>query len=135
MKISNLNSIGSTSKAKKKDKTSGGNFSAFLDAEIEETQAPASLMSVSAVSFINEVGDIDPEERKKQMIERGNDLLDDLEKIRDDLVFGTRSPAALQNILNKLEVKREKIDDPKLEELINEIEVRASVELAKLGLI
>ena len=39
----------------------------------------------------------------------------------------------LQALTDMLRVKRESVDDPRLSDLIDEIELRAKVELAKLG--
>lgn len=135
MKISDASSVSNkSSKAKKAGKTSGAGFASFLesgdDTKISSSQPVA---PISAVNIVNEVEEADPEQRKKQAIERGNELLDELESLRDGLLLGTLTPQDIQKAYSMSQQKREKLDDPELEFLINEIEVRSAVELAKLG--
>lgn len=63
----------------------------------------------------------------------GNDLLDQLDKIRQGLITGAISVVDIQDLLMKLKNRPHLEIDPQLEELIREIETRAAVELAKLG--
>jgi len=62
----------------------------------------------------------------------GNDLLNRLEQIRLGLLVGRISKERLQEMARRLREKRQTSDDPRLEELIKEIELRAEVEIAKL---
>lgn len=86
---------------------------------------------ISALAMLNEVEDAT--ESPKKSVERGNDILDELEKIRDGLLFGGISVSRLENIQRMLASKEGMVQDPVLAEVIEEIEIRAAVELAKLG--
>jgi hypothetical protein len=56
-----------------------------------------------------------------------------LEDVRDGLLTGGVSRATLQRLLALVNVKREDFVDPALAEVLNEIDLRARVELAKLN--
>jgi hypothetical protein len=62
---------------------------------------------------------------------RGRDILDLLEDIRDGLLLGGISRATLHRLLQLVNVKREEFADPGLSALLDDIELRARVELAK----
>jgi hypothetical protein len=70
---------------------------------------------------------------RKRAQERGNMMLDHLEEIRMGLLLGTIPMAKLEQLAQLVRAKREQIDDPKLLAILDEIELRAAVELAKLS--
>ncbi|MEQ8388334.1 MAG: flagellar assembly protein FliX [Alphaproteobacteria bacterium] len=65
-------------------------------------------------------------------LQRGADLLRDLEDIRVGLLLGRLDRATLENLTRKLENNRDRPADPRLAAILSEIELRAAVELAKL---
>ena len=67
-------------------------------------------------------------------IDRAEDLLDHLDRIRVGILTGGISGATLQNIVNRLAQRRSDGVEPRLTALIDEIELRARVELAKLSM-
>jgi hypothetical protein len=69
-----------------------------------------------------------PNRRARQ---RGENLLSGLEKLRDNLLTGGIAPQTLHNLQQQLAQQREQIMDPRLHEIIDEIDLRAAVELAK----
>lgn len=136
MKISDGFGISAFNKARKKTGTGSGAFSDMLVSDGEEkTEKAASAAPVSSVTFLNEIEDISPEARKRQALDRGNDILDELEKFRDGLLMGTLSVEAIKRAYEISQRQKLDVEDPKLEFLVNEIEVRAAVELAKLNLL
>jgi len=64
---------------------------------------------------------------------RGEALLEELDQLRLDLLTGSLPKARLERLVALATVQRDRIDDPRLAEIIEEIELRAAVELAKLG--
>ena len=68
---------------------------------------------------------------RSRAIRKGHDLLDQLERIRHALLLGTISPGQLQRTMRLLKERRDEFDDPNLREVIDEIELRVMVELAK----
>ena len=59
-------------------------------------------------------------------------LLDELDQLRLDLLTGTLPRARLERLAALSAAQRERIDDPRLAQIIEEIELRVAVELAKL---
>lgn len=139
MKVSGSSSIKGKLKSGKTGGASGGGaaFAGMISSgsggEADEVESTQTIANISAVSVINEVDNVDPEEQKRQAVQHGHDILDDLEELRNSILMGTLSEQALENAYKKAVANREKTNDPHLEEVIDEIEVRAAVELAKLG--
>ena len=63
---------------------------------------------------------------------RGERLLDRLEEIRQGLLLGAIARDRLDELARMVRAGRERIDDPRLASILDEIELRAAVELAKL---
>ena len=127
-------------------KTAGGSASAagsggFAKA-LNETksghgpQMPVSvgMADVSTVLALQEAPDATTRNRSRQRAkERGNLMLDHLEELRMGLLLGTIPLAKLETLAQLVRAKREQIDDPKLLAILDEIELRAAVELAKFS--
>ena len=71
---------------------------------------------------------------RSQGLARGNALLDHLENVRLGLLSGSMPRNELESLLNRVRDGQEGTSDPRLAEILREIELRAAVELAKLGL-
>jgi Class II flagellar assembly regulator len=71
-------------------------------------------------------------ERRKKAMQRGRTLLDLLDAVKLGVLDGTLAPAALEGLSTAVGSAREATDDPTLEGILDEIELRAQVELAKL---
>ncbi len=95
--------------------------------------APTTAASpVSTVLTLQEVsGDGDAPARQKA-VHRGERMLDELEDLRRDLLSGTVPAGRLVRLAGLARAKPEMFADPHLKALIEEIELRAAVELAKL---
>jgi hypothetical protein len=78
----------------------------------------------------------DVEERKKRRqrsFERGKGLLTILDEIKLELLGGGQlSPGPMLKLIATIEGRERDSGDPHLEEIVDEIELRARVELAKL---
>lgn len=74
-----------------------------------------------------------PGARRAGAVRRGEDLLDRLDDLRLALVAGGVSAARLDDLAGALKAERAASDDPRLDGLLGEIELRAAVELAKFG--
>ena len=70
---------------------------------------------------------------KKKLVRRGTQLLDTLEDMKADLLSGRVSESRLNQLMAVLGQARDKAD-PRLDALLDDIELRARVELAKRGL-
>lgn len=102
---------------------------AAVDSRPAAAVAPAtSLDALLALQAVE-----DPLLRKRKLVRRGSQLLDTLEEMKADLLTGRVSESRLNQLLAVLGQAREK-SDPRLDALIDDIELRARVELAKRGL-
>jgi hypothetical protein len=74
----------------------------------------------------------DPLLAKKKAIRRGHALLDTLEQIKADLLLGRVSEGRLNQLMVQIGQARER-NLPGLDAVLDDIELRARVELAKFG--
>lgn len=72
-------------------------------------------------------------EAKKRALKRASDMLDQLEQIRLDLLDGGVPAPRLEALVRLVRLQRDQVNDPRLAHVLDEIELRARVELAKLG--
>jgi len=135
MKIDPLANRG-LSPPRRKQRAEGAGSSDFakqLADEVPESAAAAggaSLGQVDSLLALQEVSEsltVDGRARK-----RGEDLLDELERLRLGLLAGTMPREQLLRLGRLLAEQREQIADPRLAAIVAEIELRAAVELAKL---
>ena len=91
---------------------------------------PSAVMGVEALLALQEVGG--PLERRRRSVARAGRILDVLEGVRVALLGGELSHGDLDQLRRAIREERQGTDDPKLEGLLDEIETRAEVELAKL---
>jgi hypothetical protein len=88
---------------------------------------------LNTVLALQEAPDATRGRAKQRARQRGGLMLDHLDEIRMGLLLGTVPMAKLEQLAQLVRVKREQIDDPKLLAILDEIELRAAVELAKLS--
>jgi hypothetical protein len=118
------------------DRTRGaaGAFDAHLATGEEQAgviAGPAQLAPVDALLALQEVPD--PLRGRQRPVKRGNDLLDRLDEIRHGLLLGEIPVHRLRSLAQSLRAESQAVADPRLAEIIGEIELRCAVELAKLG--
>ena len=137
--IGGASAAGSASKTAKTSKSAGGGFAeklASLDQGEEETQgvdAPSAVGGIAALLATQGVGDSLDREARKRLVDYGNDLLDKLEELRHGLLLGAIPKEKLIALAQMVRSRRDAPSDPHLTELLNEIELRVEVELAKLS--
>lgn len=91
------------------------------------TAAVAASAALIALQEVEEVG-----ERRRRAVKRAHAMLDELEEIRNALLLGSLPAATLHRIRALLADRPADLDDPRLESLMREVELRTEVELAKL---
>jgi hypothetical protein len=134
MKIDSTGSTRSTSNVRRNERGPTGKSGDFLR-HLENAGTSASVNGarpmggVDALLALQEVDDSG--ERRQRSRKRGDDLLDRLDEIRHGLLIGGVPRAALQNLSELVRNRRQDIADPQLQEILDEIELRAAVELAK----
>lgn len=140
MKISNLGPTKATASTSRKRKPSAAGESDFAD-ELREsgsaapTSAPIDSPPVGAVESILAVQEVpDATEERSRALARdyGETVLDRLEGIRRDILLGAISKEKLAELAHSLRAQRTKSNDPRLNAILDEIELRAKVEIAKL---
>ena len=135
MKIDATGSV-RTNAARRKSGAGGasGDFAAHMNgtdtARPAAVSAPSQLASVGALVALQAQADMGG---RAAEIDRAEDLLEQLDRIRVGILTGSISGATLQNIVQRLSQRRSDGVDPRLATLIDEIELRARVELAKLS--
>ena len=111
------------------------NFDSLLMSEqkIDPVASTNRISSVDAVVGMQEITDDNKDERGAK--NRANLILDKLEDIRMGLLLGEIPKSNLEELSKVLRVARENSVDSKLLEIIDDIELRAKIELAKLEII
>lgn len=76
----------------------------------------------------------DPTERKarKRMTARAGKVLDALEGVHRGLLSGQITAETLERVSASVAERREKIEDPALSDLLDQVDLRAQVEMAKM---
>lgn len=139
MKISGPNETqkaGSAKKAGKTGSSSGSSFSGLLGAdETSESSYTASANVISRVDVLLAAqSSEDPAERasRGKMRKRADDILHQLDKIRLAMLTGGLSVGNLIDIADVVAAHRERIGDPQLAGILDEIDLRAQIEIAKM---
>lgn len=137
MKIQGPTGPSQTGAARGAGRTASGGFSlsgADDAAEAAEAQRMAGLDGVMTVSALLALQGVDdPLQRRKRAMGRASRLLDILDDLKVAMLEGRAAPSTLDNLARAVREQRESTDDPRLNDVLNEIETRAAVELAKLG--
>jgi hypothetical protein len=119
-------------------KTGDAAFSGMVeDSGAAEGEKPvsgvASLGRLDALLSLQEAADGTSEEATRKSRKRAAALLDELDKVKMGLLTGGIPKDALQHLTHMVSQHREAVMDPKLAELLDEIDLRVQVELAKHG--
>jgi hypothetical protein len=110
----------------------GAGFSAAVSGEQPVAGAGASrpMMPVDGLFQIQELPDALAQRRRA--VQRGSTLLDRLDDLRLALLTGALSPGQIAELQRMVSSERGLVDDPRLIAVLDEIDLRARVELAKL---
>lgn len=117
------------------DRTSGTGPAFHVD---EGDAAPRPAATASATPATGIAGLLalqaaeDPTLKRKKQVRRGIALLDTLEGIKADLLVGQVGEGRLNQLMALITQARER-GEPELDALLDDIELRARVELAKRG--
>lgn len=136
MKVGQTGPVSGTSGSRRGEKTSGarqGEFSRYLDGAkgpggISGSAPISSVDALLAAQSVDAAGD----EGRRRATQRGEDILDRLDELRLALLAGSLSMTQVQSLANLVRSRRDAVADPRLREVLDEIELRAEVEIAKL---
>lgn len=116
-----------------------GEFASHISGN--EADLPASgvsgatqIGSVEALLAIQGVSD-PTHQQKGPAFRRAENLIEHLERMRDGILAGVIPRPQLEDLVQRLAERRPREHDPLLISLLDEIELRAKVELAKLSVI
>ncbi|MDE3038374.1 MAG: flagellar assembly protein FliX [Pseudomonadota bacterium] len=137
MKITGYGSITPSSTVKKSGGVSRiGNFANILaTSETSETvsSVPTGDVAVTDLSNLLALQEISEEDiRRRKLAQQGKGIIDVLEGLRRQLLVGTLPPRLLHDLRRQIELRKQLVNDPTLTAIVEDIELRAAVELAKL---
>ena len=136
MKVTGTGGVGQAGSAKAARAAGGEGFRLPASGGASETtQAAATaaakpVMGVDALIALQDIGG--PLERRRRSVRRAGRILDVLDGLKLALLSGELSTHDLARLQRAIREQREATDDPRLEAVLDEIETRAQVELAKL---
>ncbi len=116
----------------------GSNFAGHLSGVTEgSTDAPpvsenAGVGPVGSILAAQEVSEDDEKQARRRLQRRGEEILDHLDEIRHHILMGAVPKDRLTHLVQILRTKRTSVEDPGLLSIIDDIELRAEVEIAKL---
>ena len=137
MKVRGPGSTQGPSKSKKVTDASAadGSFGALMAGGSEPAAATTTTQSIAQVDALLAIqGAEDPTQgaARKRMRHRADTLLNVLDKLRDSLLSGSLTVGDMVDVADVVASHREKINDPGLTAIMDEIDLRAQVELAKM---
>ncbi len=111
----------------------GAVFQASHSSAESRPAASSAMQSATGIDTILALQGVeDPGFGKKRAIRHAQSMLDTLEDMKADLLAGRVSEGRLNRLMALVSRARQQAD-PELEALVDDIELRARVELAKLG--
>ena len=136
MKVSSFSDVGSAAAPRGGARPAAGGFS------LGPMSGPGSAAPAGVASAAAAVGSLDallalqevsgPLERRRKAVKRAGRILDVLDEIKLSLLDGGLPAATLSRLVAAVREEKGGADEPGLVSLLNEIETRAAVELAKL---
>lgn len=138
MKITNIGSAKAAKSTKKKANAGkGSEFAERLKEASHAVETPsameqAAISPAEAVLAVQETDDATQGRSRGLAFRYGNDVLDRLDQLRHEILTGAVPKESLALLARKMRAERQTSDDPRLNEIIDEIELRAEVEIAKL---
>ena len=139
MKVSRAGTVPGRSPKKiaKARPSDSGRFASHLE-EISDKQSEVNPISelngasaVGSILVAQEVNEDEGRKSRRKLYAHGQKLLDRLEEIQSDLLNGCIPKERLSSLAQTLRLEKGQTEDPKLDRIILDIEVRAAVELAK----
>ena len=122
--------VSNTKRSKSAAESADLAFTSVLDAELKTEQSTPNL-KVSTVDAPLPIEATKLDSDKRPASSRAVLILDRLEDIRQGLLVGAISKPKLQELAGAIKETREAALDPEMNDILDEIELRAKIELAK----
>ncbi len=137
MKIQGTQKSSTTAEIKKATKSQASS-QAFSDSSgVNQTQSVPSSSQISGIVPTDALLSIQEaltlNHADQESVNNGHKILDDLEQVHKGLLLGHFSINTLSDLVDRIRINRQKAESPELENLLEQIELRAEVELAKLS--
>jgi hypothetical protein len=140
MKITGSGSTAGPSQRRKVSGRSGDRPAAGFAEQVNARPSASSgvapsppLAALEGVLAAQEVADpAEQREQRRRAVRHGHSLLAELRELQLGLVEGWVSESTLHRLAGLLDGLRPGVEDPKLDALLDDLELRAAVELAKL---
>lgn len=100
--------------------------------EASAASAPKSMTAVDALLAVQSVEDPTEKAARKRMTMRADNVLKELDDLHMAMLHGNVSMSHMVGIADMVSTHKEKVTDSKLSALLDEIDLRAQVELAKM---
>lgn len=135
MKVTGPYGVRGPQAGRRSDKTGSakaGDFSRLLEGDdpVALVHGASPVQSVGGILALQEIGDEETNRRKARV--RANRLLDRLDELRVGLLTGSLSKEGIAELVSLIQSERPQVSDPQMAEVLDAIELRAQVELAKL---
>jgi len=125
---------GKTDKAKKKGKSDStfGDMVAGAAQELKQAAATQSIARVDALLSVQATESATERATKRRMRDRGDKVLRQLDHIRLGILTGNLTLGQVLDVADVVASHRENINDPELTAVLDEIDLRAQIEIAKM---
>ncbi len=127
---------GSVKKSSKSGSSDAAGFDGFMSAGkatgAGATAAPQSMTAVDALLAVQSVEDPTERAARKRMTLRADNILEELDGLHLAMLGGKVSMAHMVGIADIVAGHKERVVDKTLSNLLDEIDLRAQVELAKM---
>ena len=141
MEVNGTGKVDRTSSLRRAGKTSathsaGSSFSVASPPEepiASMVSGPGPIAALDSILALQ--GMDDSTDGRSRGMKHGEHLLDMLDQVRDGLLAGGIPRATLNRLANAVTRRQEQFADPHLQSVLDEIELRAHVELAKLEML
>ncbi len=136
MRVSGPGQVQPSNVRRQERRAGAGGFSSLI--ETDDAPPTGSAVPTQAIASVGAILALQQSDDaltgRKRALQRASDLISELEEIRRSLILGALPPQRLQAIGARL-AKKDKLElDPVLQQILQDIELRVAVELAKLGL-
>jgi len=141
MEVNGTGKVDRTSSLRRAGKTSAtqGASSSFSVASPPDEPIASMVSGPGPIAALDSIlalqGMDDSTDGRSRGLKHGEHLLDMLDQVRDGLLAGGIPRATLNRLANAVTRRKEQFADPHLQEVLDEIELRAHVELAKLEML
>jgi hypothetical protein len=137
MKISGPNGASGVGATRQARPAAGGDFAPTGSEEAAPAEEARRLESLEGVITLSALlalqGVEDPLNKRKRAVGRAGRILDLLDELKLALIDGGASPSMLDRLVGAVREERAVTEDARLDAVLDQIETRAAVELAKLG--